>query len=123
MSDASLHQNNSRFLTESEKNILIKLLERSSYKKLLVSIKEYRVKNMKDGGMGSIKFLSTKYNENERLFGEVIAEAEFVDIDGIIVSITLNIDKNSELYEMDFWKVDFSPLKSYPTPDKIKLAL
>ena len=51
---------------------------------------------------------------SSRQHGKTLAEAQYNDVDGVLVSIALNIDKNGNLFEMDFWKVDFSPLRSYP---------
>ena len=73
------------------------------------------VVEMRDGGMGSIKFL----NGGHRRF-RPIAETEYVDDDGVLVSIELNVDEKDELFELDFWKVDFSPLRRYPNPEDLK---
>ena len=43
-----------------------------------------------------------------------IAEKEFLDSDGVPISVTLNIDDDGLLYELDIWKVDFSPIIKYP---------
>jgi hypothetical protein len=75
------------------------------------------VVEMRDGHMGSIRFL----NPSDRRRSLSIAKAEFVDDDGVSVSIELNIDEKNELFELDFWKVDFSPLRRYPSPEDVKL--
>lgn len=72
-----------------------------------------KVQNMPDGGMGSLAF----YNGRPRSlleYGGGIAEAAFCDADGVPVSVTLNIDKNGELFELDVFKADGSPLIRYP---------
>ena len=46
--------------------------------------------------------------------GTVLVEADYYDLDGVLVSISVNLDINGELFEMDFWKVDFSSLRRYP---------
>ena len=74
------------------------------------------VVEMRDGGMGSIRFI----NGSDRRRSRSIAEAEYVDDDGVSVSIELNVDEKDELFELDFWKVDFSPLRRYPTPEDLK---
>lgn len=71
------------------------------------------VEDMQDGGMGSIRFVS--HSQRQRAFGRAIAEAEYTDDDGLLVSIAINTDDSGKLYEIDFWKVDFSPLRRYPT--------
>jgi hypothetical protein len=77
---------------------------------------EVLVVEMRDGSMGSIRFL----NGSGRRRSFSIAEAEYVDDDGVSVSIELNVDEKNELFELDFWKVDFSPLKRYPNPEDVK---
>jgi len=41
---------------------------------------------------------------------------KFEDIDGTPISISLNIDENNNLFELDIWRVDFNPVKKYPQP-------
>jgi hypothetical protein len=77
------------------------------------------VVDMKDGGMGSILFLRS--DQSARHFGKAIAEAEYTDEDGVLVSIVINLDKNGELFEVDFWKVDCSPLIRYPKVSELKI--
>jgi hypothetical protein len=74
------------------------------------------VVEMRDGGMGSIRFL----NGSDRRRSHSIAEAEYVDDDGVSVNIELNVDERDELFELDLWKVDFSPLRRYPNPEDLK---
>lgn len=62
--------------------------------------------------MGSIRF---EY-PTPQFFGKALVEVRYIDCDRIPVSIALNVDQHGRLYEMDFWKVDFSPLKRYPKP-------
>jgi hypothetical protein len=76
------------------------------------------VEDMQDGGMGSIRFLPSG---RSRHFGRVIAKAEYTDEDGVLVSIVINVDRENELYEVDFWKVNFEPLKRYPRAPDIKI--
>jgi hypothetical protein len=76
------------------------------------SLNNSRVKDMEDGGMGSIRFEPSK----SRRYGRTLAEAQYTDGDGVLVSITLNADTDGNLFEMDFWKVDFCPLVRYPQP-------
>lgn len=72
------------------------------------------VEEMKDGGMGSLKFVGAA----GRKFGEQLAEAEFQDADGVALSITINVDQHGSLFEMDVWKVDFTPLIRLPSPPR-----
>jgi len=77
------------------------------------------VEDMQDGGMGSIRFLST--GNNHPTSCKALAEAEYIDDDGVLVSIVLNGDDSGALSELDFWKVDFSPLNRYPLPSDLKV--
>ncbi|MDR0697788.1 MAG: hypothetical protein LBG28_01000, partial [Tannerella sp.] len=67
------------------------------------------VRPMNDGGMGSILIIN-KNDESDRIFGEQIGECCFVDEDGIDVVVSLNIDNKGNLFELDIWKTNFSPL-------------
>jgi hypothetical protein len=70
---------------------------------------------MQDGGMGSIRFVGS----GARSFGKALVEAQYLDSDGVLVSITVNVDHQGQLFELDFWKVDFSPLIRYPKPSDV----
>lgn len=76
------------------------------------------VDDMLDGGMGSLRFSSDK----TRSLGAAVAEADYVDTDGVPVSIVVNVDQNGHLFEFDIWKVNFLPLKCYPSPKKITIT-
>lgn len=73
---------------------------------------------MNDGGMGSIKFVGP--DTTAQKYGSTIAEAEFYDDDGVTVSTALFLDQYGKLFELDIWKVDFSPLRRYPAVSEIK---
>ncbi len=85
---------------------------------LMDVLQSSRVIDMRDGGMGSIRFVKTK----PRVFGKVLREAQYIDVDGVCVSITINTDNLGDLFEVDFWKVDFSPLKRYPKPSDLRFV-
>lgn len=69
------------------------------------------VRSMEDGGMGSFRILPSGVEDEDRLYGQTVSEYEFVDDDGIKVLVSLNVDQAGELFEVDIWKTDFSPLK------------
>lgn len=71
---------------------------------------------MDDGGMGSISFDTNNLSQHYKNF----IEAEYLDSDEQLVIITLTIDKNCKLFELDFWKTDFSPLVKYPAPEELR---
>lgn len=77
------------------------------------------VKQMTDGAQASFQFASKL--PGFRRFGKQVAEAAYTDDDGTHVSITINVDENGDLFELDVWKVDDTPLIRFPTPDDIVL--
>ena len=68
------------------------------------------------GKMGSISL----GGDVEGYAGDLI-QVEYTDIDGTDVVITLTKDHQNHLLDLDFWKVDFSKLLEYPTPDKVTI--
>jgi hypothetical protein len=74
------------------------------------------VQPMNDGGMGSLVICTKDKKEQERRFGEQISEYCFTDQDGIDVIVSLNVDNNGNLFELDIWKTDFTPLIKFPSP-------
>ena len=67
------------------------------------------------GKMGSINLVI----ENQGDYKGDIAIAQYIDSDGIIVMITLTIDSNDNLLDLDFWKVNFEKLEKYPEPEEL----
>ncbi len=67
------------------------------------------------GKMGSINFVS----ENQGEYDSDIIQAQYIDTDDVIVMITLTKDKNNQLLDLDFWKVNFEKLVTYPTPEDL----
>ncbi len=98
-----------RPLKPDERRIVQALL---SFGNSVKNIENARVIDMNDGEMGSIRFVGPDGRRRSR----AIAEAQYLDQDSISVSIELNVDEENELFELDFWKADFSPLRRYPAP-------
>ena len=114
--------NDWRKLRKEEADLIAAMVRKSpEAKAILRSLPERLVKEMKDGGMGSLRFKDT--NNRGRRFGKKIAEAEFMDEDGVPVSVVVNLDNSDELLELDLWKVDFSPLKRYPRPEELRMKV
>jgi hypothetical protein len=121
MSDASPDDKLGRLrsLREEEAVLIAKLVAGTPFEgSLLPQISGARVRDMPDGGMGSIKF--HKRSEKQR-FGKAIAEGAFRDADGVPVSVTLNLDDSGDLFELDMFKADFSPLVRYPDLDDVEI--
>lgn len=107
-----------RRLRTEEREIVIALLKASpSRERLANALEAAIVDDMDDGGMGSIKFVYPDGQERKMSFE--LASADYSDLDGVPVSIALNIDQLGDLFELDFWKVNFSPLVRYPNVEQI----
>jgi len=101
-----------RPLRDEELALILHLLDGTPSTTLRESLAGARVTDMNDGGMGSIRFIRPEAHP----IGELLAEAQYLDSDGVLVVIFLNDDKIGQLFELDLWKVDSSPLVCYPTP-------
>jgi hypothetical protein len=94
---------------ERETPLLKYLLDKAG---LSQDVSKLQVSPMRDGGMGSLQFASKTADPQ---FGKEVAACQFHDDDGVLVSATLNLDQQGQLFELDVWKVDFSPLRRWPT--------
>ena len=72
------------------------------------------VEEMADGEMGSLLFVVSNNANTKRQLGNVFAEGEFSDLDGVPVKFAVNLDTDGRLYELDLWRVDFGPLQRFP---------
>jgi hypothetical protein len=103
-----------RKIRENERNLIIFLLQ-----KLNLNLAEYPINDNVDeyegGVMGSIGLGNPDVSPYD---GDLI-QANYVDFDGLEVVITLTKDANNQLLDLDFWKVDFSKLITYPTPETL----
>jgi hypothetical protein len=86
---------------------------------ILDSIEDAVVEELGDGGMGSLKFVDLL--SSDQRFAKQLREATFADDDGVPVSITINLDQNNGLFELDIWKADNSSLKRFPRPDDVSI--
>ncbi|WP_157366845.1 DUF6984 family protein [Algoriphagus vanfongensis] len=103
-----------RKISNSEKRFLMVLLKLSGLK---VEIPEMVIQ-LKDGKMGSTSFdLTQNQSRSER-----IVAGNFIDDDGILVDFELTMDLHGNLFELDFWKVDFSQLVSFPEENEIEIT-
>ncbi len=100
-----------RPLQDEERRLVAYVWDMEASKKALSPA--VRVTEMADGGMGSLSFASSKAH---RSFGKVAGECSFADADGVSVEAALLLDKDGDLFELDLWKVDFSPLIRIPDP-------
>ena len=104
-----------RPLRDEERALMLSMLSRVRTVKSGSVQAEAQVADMQDGGMGGIRFVS----QRSRHFGRELVRGEYHDSDGVLVSIAINADDHGDVFELDFWKVDFSPLKRYPKPEDV----
>ena len=108
-----------RHLMPDEKRLLMLLLSsRPDGVRLRGQIDEVLVQEMADGGMGGLRF--EEEGADRRRF-TTLASAQFKDADGISVLVSLDLDQNGRLFELDVWKVDFSSLQQIPESSQIRL--
>lgn len=114
------HLGPARALRDDERGVIEKLVKNTEQEsKVLADLALWPVQDMPDGGMGSIKFQTPR--SKEALHGKQIAEGSFEDADGVPVSVTLSLDDEGELFELDVFKADGSPLVRYPELRKFKV--
>jgi hypothetical protein len=111
-----------RKLTDEEKAIVTALIRAGDRKwsHLTKSLSSVKVMKMEDGEMGSLSFSNGK--NKDRKLGYVVSQAEFTDGDDIAVSVALNLDEEGQLFELDFWKVNFEELINIPLPSQLKFV-
>jgi len=106
-----------RKINNTEKAILEYLVKQSSLQLPNEWNQNLFVQPMDDGGMGSFLIYQ---NESEvvtqRNFGKQVSEFEFVDDDGVLVLVTLYVDEESKLLEVDVWKTDYNPVINFRIP-------
>lgn len=72
------------------------------------------VESMNDGGMGSLRLLSADNSGRQAVFHHVASECRFRDRDGVDVIASLYVDANGDPFELDMWKVTYTPLLEIP---------
>ena len=100
----------SRNLKKNEIEIIEYLANVAQYPLVNDWYNYYQATPMDDGGMGSLLLTPVNVSSKEREFQSQIADCIIEDTDGMDVIISLNIDQNRNLFELDVWKCDFSPL-------------
>lgn len=102
-----------RPIRQNEKELIHFLLQ-----SLELQPEDFPVNNLVDeyegGKMGSISL-----GGNPETYAGDLVQVEYVDSDGTPVVITLTVDDDGHLLDLDFWKVDMTKLLTYPTIDKV----
>lgn len=76
-----------------------------------VDLGTLEVTPMPDGGMGSLALAPF---DIFRTLGASAAECHYHDLDGVPVSLALNLDQDGRPFEIDLWRVDFAPTLGWP---------
>jgi hypothetical protein len=109
-----------RRIRQSEYELLESLLNQADMAASSVGLsRDLLVEELNDGGMGSLRFHGVDKADCRR-FGSAILEGEYYDSDGTLASVAVNIDEQGKLYELDIWKIDFSPTQRFPQPDDMQ---
>src|ERR1700712_1085070 len=104
-----------RQLKKEECDLIAYLLnDKPEFRDFINALPNLLVEEMSDGGMGSLKFLESSARNS--IMKDEVAQISVRDSDGVFVSFTLNTNLNGEVYELDAFKGDFSPLKRFPLP-------
>jgi hypothetical protein len=104
-----------RLLKKEELDLMVYLLkDKPNTKHMIEKLPGALVEEMNDGGMGSLKFLNK--NKLNRRHESTIAQIQLLDIDGIPLLISIDLDGEGDIYELDVWKGDSSPTKQFPVP-------
>lgn len=100
--------------TASEEK-LISFLMTLSKTRVENNTKTLNVIDLNDDGMGSLRIIPYEVdNGSDRIIGEMVSEYEFKDTDEVSVLASLYLDVESNLYELNLWKVDFSSIIELP---------
>jgi hypothetical protein len=101
-----------REIRQEEKDLITHLI-----KQLPANSSQYHIPliviELQDGGMGSIQLTDKGRHQKD------LIQMQYVDTDGQKVIITLTENQAGELFDLDLWKVDFTPLKQFPTVEKL----
>jgi len=104
-----------RVIRQNEKDLIAFLLTQVNLNPEHFPVDEL-VDEYEDGKMGSISL-----GGDVNAYAGDLIKVEYIDSDETPVVITLTHDDKNRLLDLDFWKIDFSKLIEYPTPDKIIL--
>lgn len=104
-----------RLPTSGEKRLIRALMERSRCPSaFLEHLDALLVKNMDDGGMGSLRVLLPARSASSEVMKSQAAELQFTDADGEVVIASLHVNEDGLPLEIDVWKPAFSPLVRIP---------
>jgi hypothetical protein len=112
-----------RELYPQEMALLVRLLQgKPESLHFIDQLNGLKVAEMSDGGMGSLSLVPQNLQGMSRSFGRQLVLGEYTDSDGISISFAVNVDSQGQLFELDVWKVNFTPLLAWPDPCDIRIV-
>jgi hypothetical protein len=104
-----------RNLKKEEQSLIeFMLKDIPTYKNIIYKLPTSVVQEMDDGGMGSLKFL---YSDGRiRKFHKEVTSISILDVDEVPINFAINVDEYGDIFELDAFKGDFSPLQQFPVP-------
>lgn len=115
-SHSSLLNTSMRNIREEEKVLVDFLLKKGN-----LNPKDYPYKDEVDPYEGDVMG-SISLGGNVNIYDRDLIQAQYIDTDGTPVVITLTVDQQGKLLDLDFWKEDFSKLIAYPKPEQLRFA-
>lgn len=100
--------------TADESRLLVELAKIAGIEDPTVWVRNLRVRNLDDGGMGS---LGIEVKDLEPAGSGVVicrAAVQFKDVDGVDVIASLNAREDGAPVEVDMWKTNFGKLIRIP---------
>lgn len=100
--------------TLQEERLLELLVKKSSIAIPKNWKEELLVYPMDDGEMGSLRLFPKGKITEGKILGEQVSDFQFTDLDGVEVIVSLNVDNEGNLFELDIWKTDFGQILKLP---------
>nr|WP_121273843.1 hypothetical protein [Pedobacter schmidteae] len=102
-----------RKLKQEEIDLITYMIKDTSEgQKIIDKLDSLIVEEMDDGGMGSLRVVVE--GMDDRRTSGILKDIDLYDIDGVLLVISVILDTEDNLYELDIFKGDFSPLKKFP---------
>lgn len=107
-----------RNINQIEKQIVKYLVRKADMEIPEESYANMLVRQMDDGDMGSFSIFPEAVDvQVQRKFGKQASEFQFVDDDEVLVVVSLYLDEEDKLLEVDVWKTDFNPVINFKIPN------
>ena len=107
-----------RKLLAGEIALIRKLLEFGDRAGLGAQLEDVLVRSLDERSLGCFRFIPA--DGRPRKFGDVAATGEAADTDHVLISFALNLDTGGELFELDAWKEDYTPVTALPDAEKLQ---